>query len=379
MARTSSERVLFSAAPGLSRSLRVVRYGDPDARPKAYIHGALHADEAPGLLVCHHLIELLDAADAEGEIQGQIVVVPYANPIGLGQSINGDHLGRFELSSGANFNRGWPDLTDAVAIRLGDSLTDDAEENRRLVRQAIHDTLDERHPSREVDSLYLTLAREAFDADLVLDLHCDDEGLMHLFLHPQLWPEMSDLAAELGSRAVFLEAMHGAWTFTDACVAPWVNLAERLPDRPVPLGCMACTVELRGFIDVGDDMARRDAQALVNVLRRRGFLAGEPAEVPPLLCDATPLSAVDLIRTPTFGVLVYHAELGEEVEKGQPIADIVDPAAPRDGGARFTIRSKTDGTVITRRLRRLVSPNQVVAKVVGKEPLAHRIGYLLED
>ena len=379
MARSTSERLLFSAAPGLSRSLRVIRYGDPEARPKAYIHGALHADEAPGLLVCHHLLGLLDAADAKGEISGQIVVVPYANPIGLGQHINGDHLGRFELSSGANFNRGWPDLTDAVAARIGEDLSDDAEENQSTIREAINDVLRERKPVREVDSLYLTLAREAFDADLVLDLHCDDEGLMHLFLDPSLWPEMSDLAAELGSRAVFLEPSNGAWTFTDACSAPWYRLAERFSERPVPRGCIACTVELRGFIDVDDETASQDARALLNVLRRRGFVAGTPDAPPELQCEATPLSAVDVVRTPTFGVLVYHVELGEQVEKGEAIADIVDPAAPNERGARFTVRSETDGTVITRRLRRLVAPNQVIAKVVGKAPLPHRVGYLLED
>ena len=379
MARTSSERVLFSAAPGLSRSLRVIRYGDPEARPKAYIHAALHADEAPGLLVCHHLLELLDAADAKGEISGQVVVVPYANPIGLGQHINGDHLGRFELSSGANFNRGWPDLSATVANRVADCLSDKAEENRRIIRQAINDELDELNPVREIDSLYLTLAREAFDADLVLDLHCDDEGLMHLFLDPSLWPEMSDLAAELGCRAVFLQPADGAQTFTDACSAPWINLADQFRERPVSRGCIACTVELRGFVDVDDATASRDARALLSVLRRRGFVAGAPDALPELRCEATPLSAVDVIRTPTFGVLVYHVDLGEQVENGQPIADIVDPAAPRDGGARRTVRSGTDGTVITRRLRRLVAPNQVIAKVAGKEPLSHRVGYLLED
>ena len=379
MARTTSEQLLFSAAPGLSRSLRVIRYGDPEARPKAYIHAALHADEAPGLLVCHHLLELLDAADAKGEISGQVVVVPYANPIGLGQHINGDHLGRFELASGANFNRGWPDLSDAVADRIGDDLNDDAEENRGIIRGAINGTLNERNPVREVDSLYLALAREAFDADLVLDLHCDDEGLMHLFLDPSLWPEMSDLAAALGSRAVFLQPADGAWTFTDACSAPWLSLAERFSERPVPCGCTACTVELRGFIDVDDATASRDARALLNVLRRRGLVAGAPDALPELQCEATPLSAVDVVRTPTFGVLIYHADLGEQVEKGQAIADIVDPAAPRDGGARVTVRSGTDGTVITRRQRRLVAPNQVIAKVAGKEPLSHRVGYLLED
>ena len=96
---------LPAAAPGSPRHLTVVRYGGVDARPKAYLQAALHADEIPGLLVLHHLRMLLDSAAARGEVLGQVVINPYANPIGLAQNVNGKLVGRFSLGGAGNFNR----------------------------------------------------------------------------------------------------------------------------------------------------------------------------------------------------------------------------------------------------------------------------------
>lgn len=380
MPRHVTDIPLVAAGPGSHRTVRVIRYGDPEARPKAYIHAALHADEAPGLLVSHHLLGQLDAADARGEIRGQIVVVPYANPIGLSQFVNGDHLGRYDLASGTNFNRNWPDLSLPVAEAVGDALGDDQQANVAAIRRVMRDLLDRRVARRQIDALTLTLAREAFDSDLVLDLHCDDEGLMHLFVAPQFWPDLSDLAAELGCHAVFLQGETGGSTFSESCSRPWLRLAARFPDRPIPLACQAATVELRGFIDVGDDLARSDAAAIIRVLQRRGYLEGRQLlSSPAPACRATGFDACDVVRAPGFGVLLYHVELGEEVKRGQVIAEVVDPSATSRDQARIAVRAGTNGVVITRRLRKLIAANEVLAKVAGHEPLPHRRGYLLED
>ena len=61
--------------------------------------------------------------EAEGRITGEIVLVPSANPIGLAQSVLGDHVGRFNLADGINFNRGYPDLMPKVAERIEGKLT----------------------------------------------------------------------------------------------------------------------------------------------------------------------------------------------------------------------------------------------------------------
>ena len=87
------------------------------------------------MLVAHHLRALLEAADAAGQIQGEIVLVPVANPIGLAQRLDHKPMGRFELDTSENFNRHYPDLAAAVEPAVQDKLGDDAAANvRRCAR-----------------------------------------------------------------------------------------------------------------------------------------------------------------------------------------------------------------------------------------------------
>jgi len=122
-------------------SLTSFHYGQPGVQ-KVYLQASLHADELPGMLVLHHLRPLLAQAEAEGRLQGEIVVVPVANPIGLGQTFMHDQMGRFDFASGANFNRGFPDLSEDLITLLADSLSDDAQHNVRSIRAGIRQLLD---------------------------------------------------------------------------------------------------------------------------------------------------------------------------------------------------------------------------------------------
>ncbi len=97
MAHRVERLPLGAGTPGTRREVLVHRFGAADARPKAYFQAALHADEIPAILVAHHLIRRLAEAEAEGLIEGEVVVVPFANPIGLDQHLNATHLGRHDL------------------------------------------------------------------------------------------------------------------------------------------------------------------------------------------------------------------------------------------------------------------------------------------
>ena len=113
------EHIPLKHAPsGTSRALCVYRFGQAGARPKAYIQAALHADELPGILVAHELRKLLSKAEEAGELIGEAVLVPAANPIGLSQDLLGVHHGRFALADGQNFNRGFADLTKGLKLSL---------------------------------------------------------------------------------------------------------------------------------------------------------------------------------------------------------------------------------------------------------------------
>jgi hypothetical protein len=370
---------LLTVSPGTTRELTVHRFGQPGARPKIYLQAALHADETPGLLVQHHLYGLLEEAERRGAVTGEVILVPYANPIGLSQFTNGENMGRYEQGGGGNFNRNWPDLFAAVGDALEGKLGDDAEANVAAIRQAMAEHLAAQEPASELHSLRLALARLACDADVVLDLHCDDQALMHLFLIPAHWPQAADLAADLGCRAVLLAEDSGGSSFDETFSTPWTRLAARYPQHPVPAACLAGTVELRGRSDVDDATARVDAEALFHSLQRFGAVGGNPPPPPAALCEATRLDATDTVRSPAAGVVAYAVELGQEVKKGDVIAWVVDPTQPPEK-ARHAVASQAAGVVLSQRSQRYVRPGMVLAKVVGKEPLPHRQGaYLLED
>ena len=380
MAREIERLPLAGGTPGTRREVLVHRFGTPGARPKAYFQAALHADEIPAILAAHHLVRRLAKAEAEGLIKGEVAVVPFANPIGLDQHLNATHLGRHELAGGGNFNRNWPDLFPATAEKAEGKLTDSEDANVATIRAALREAVAEMTALTQLDSLRRTLAGQAVDADLVFDLHCDDDALMHVFVIPRHWPLAADIAAELGCRAVMLSEDSGGSSFDEACSMPWVKLAGHFPDHPIPAACLANTVEFRGQRDVSDKLAEQDGGALFRGLQRHGVIDGDPGPLPEALCEATPLAGCEFVKAPASGVLSYEVELGERVEKDQVIAWLIDPAAENPEDARQAIRSRTDGLVLSRRMHKFAAPGTTVAKVVGRDALpGRRTGSLLED
>jgi predicted deacylase len=372
---------LPSPAPGTRRTLLVHRYGLPGARPKAYFQAAVHADEIPGLLVAQHLLRGLEQAQAEGRILGEVVVAPVANPIGLCQHLNGRLLGRFDFEGAGNFNRGFTDLTAPALERLRGRLSGDPTANVALIRETLRAVLAEQRATRETEALKRALLGLAIDADLVFDLHCDGEALLHLYASGRQRDRAVELGAELGAAAILLEDEPGGNPFDEACAGPWWKLREHLAEEgAVPLACFATTVELRGQADVSDDYAAADAAALLRFLQRRGAIAGEPEPLPEPRCEPTPLAGVDVLTAPGAGVLVYRKRVGDFVAAGEVVAELVDPLGEPPGAARTPISSATAGLLFARMTERLARPGQKFCKVAGREPLSYRqAGKLLED
>lgn len=372
---------LPAPAPGTRRTLTVHRYGRPGTRPKVYVQAALHADEIPGLLVAQHLLRGLEQAHREGRILGEIMVVPVANPIGLSQHLNGRLLGRFDLESTGNFNRGFPDLTRPALDQVRGRLSPDPATNVVLIRAALKTALAAQNPVRETTALKCALLGLALDADFVFDLHCDSEALLHLYAAQDQRDDAVALGAELGAAAILLEEEPGGSPFDQACAGPWRRLREALLDEgPIPLACFATTVELRGQADVNDQDAAADAAALLRFLQRRGALAGDPGPLPEPGCEPTPLDGVDVLTAPAAGVLVYRKALGERVRIGEVVAELVDPLGEPPGEARTPLCAATEGLLLTRMSERLVRPGQKFCKIAGRQPLSYRrAGQLLED
>jgi len=346
-------------------------FGKPGG-PKAYIQAALHADEVPAMLVAQELRKRLQALDAAGKVTGEVILVPAANPIGLAQVINERPFGRFDLSNGINFNRGYPHYFEQLKTRLAGQLGSDAEDNVRTIRRHLREMVGQWQPTSDATTLKKRLLEMAIDADVVLDLHCENEGEMHLYVGTSLCEIAQPLANLIGACAVLYTTGAGGEPFDEACSRLWWDLAAHFgPDYPIPFACMAATVELRGETSVTYELAARDADAIIGYLHVRGMVDADNVAVPAQGCAPTPLEGVQRLDAPHAGLLVYLKEVGDAVRAGEVVADLVDPVT----GETTHLKSEVDGVVFTRLAHRYIIRGMNVAKIAGAKPF--RSGSLL--
>ncbi len=370
------DQPLLSPSLGSQKTLSSFHYGTPGSGLKIYIQASLHAEELPGMLVAHHLRALLETAEAAGQLQGEIVVVPVANPLGLAQRVDHKPMGRFDLDTSENFNRHYPNLAKAVWPAIEGSLGDDPLTNVRTVRRFMGDHLRQWAPATELGSLRRTLLLLAHDADFVLDLHCDCEAVMHFYSEEACWPPLEPLARLLGSEAILLAKNSGSSPFDECLSGVWWQLVEALAAAgetwPLPQGCCSTTIELRGEADVSHAWAAGDAQAIVKFLQHTGALACDIApEIPAFKCQPTPMAGSETLRAPMPGVLVFAAQVGQRMNTGDLVAEIIDPLS----GQVHRVLAGVDGTLYARIRDRYITTGGEIAKIAGATPF--RTGELL--
>jgi predicted deacylase len=343
-------KLLVGDSPGRGTELNYFRIGPPGAAKKVYLQAALHADEQPGILILHHLLQLLRDADAAGELNAQFVLFPMVNPLGMGDIEFGQHQGRYNRVSGVNHNRDWPVLYDAAGAELAEKLGADAAENIRLIRNALREWAAALPQVTAFEQWQQCLISEACDADYVFDVHCDDDALVHIFSVPQQAQNMQQLADWTGAAATMLAEDSGGGSFDEVWPEVWLRLAGECPGKPVPLSVVSW-----GLIGGSP----------------RGQKAASPAP--------TDLRATEYLRAPHAGLLAYCVELGDRVEKGDRIADLIQ----LDGEGAFVSRTPllagTSGQVISRKVTKYVWANANVSKIAGSEILESRTGNLLSD
>ncbi|MGY4818182.1 succinylglutamate desuccinylase/aspartoacylase family protein [Pseudomonas chlororaphis subsp. piscium] len=360
------------SASGTERQLTLFRFGIGPR--KAYIQASLHADELPGMRVAAELKRRLLELEEQGRLTGVIELVPMANPIGIAQMFQATHQGRFEFSSGKNFNRDFPELTQALTPRLEGRLGGDASANIALIRRAMLDVLaDLPAPTSELDGLRRLLLQHACDADVVLDLHCDFESVMLLYAMPQNWPRLRSLAARLYAGVALLAEAAGGSAFDEACAIPWLQLAERFPAADIPLACVATTIELRGMADTEREPCADSAQAILGYLADQGLISGGWPTPPPCICEATPFAGAQYAYAPHPGVVSFLQPLGARVKVGDPLFEVIDPLTDHHS----LVRAETNGILYARERLRFAQPGLWLAKVAGNTPI--RQGRLLSD
>ncbi|HYV87618.1 MAG TPA: succinylglutamate desuccinylase/aspartoacylase family protein, partial [Candidatus Polarisedimenticolia bacterium] len=286
---------------------------------------------------------LLEKAETERRLLRDITLVPYANPIGLHQALDGRVMGRFHLGSGVNFNRAFP----LPPI--------DQNFNQGAGKQPPAST-------RADQALKATLVKLSAGHDVILDLHCDKEAAVYAYCHAELWPSARDLAARMNLAAVMLWSgpEEGGAAFEEAVTI------ERLPatsSRPF----LSATVELRGQSDVDPDLARADALGLYALLADRDMLsdstiAARTAWNGPAVRQDHVLN----VTAPALGTLLFECPVGARVAEGQVLARIL--ASPGDPAGEVEVRAPVSGLMLIRARERLARPGETVATLITDKP-----------
>jgi len=285
-------------------------------------------------------------------------------------------MGRFELDTSENFNRHYPDLTAALLPGVLQQLGSDAQSNVKAVREAIGTYLQQWTPQTELQSLRKTLLTLAHDADVVLDLHCDCEGVVHFYCEEACWPTLEPIARFIGSRTILLAKDSGGGPIDECLSGVWWRLAEAIAKggltHPLPQGCSTTTIELRGELDVEHVYGIQDAQAIASYLKHIGVLKSpQPPVPPPLQCNPTPLAGSETLRAPSAGIVVYAAQVGQTLRAGDLVAEVIDPI----DNTTLPVSAGVGGVFYARIRDRYVTAGCEIGKIAGATPF--RTGSLL--
>lgn len=361
---------LRGSSLGTQRSVTALHFGDESAARKIYIQASLHADELPGALTAYHLRQRFLDLEHSGSVKSHIVLVPLANPIGLGQSLHFVPHGRFDFFSGQNFNRlGALDVYPHALKQLKQNsveLDDDAHANTLKIRSAMSQAFAAHQPATALEGLHLNLLQLAHDADLVLDLHCDVTAILHMYTLPQLWPVLEPLARFLGSQCQLLAEDSGVAPFDEALSTVWSKLRRDYPHANIPLACTSTTIELRSRADISHALAEQDAQGIIEYLNFMGDIELAQAQrLPDLLRQPHPLSGAQYIHAPISGVVVYQVNAGEWVEPDTVIAHIVNPIE----GTLLAVKSGASGLIYARNAVNFAQQGDTLVSVSGTQDL----------
>ncbi|MCC6800706.1 MAG: succinylglutamate desuccinylase/aspartoacylase family protein [Anaerolineae bacterium] len=299
----------------------VIAQGRGGARPVLWVTGTIHGGEFDGLATIHQLItpELVE------RLSGTVIAVPTLNPAGLRTHERSPYY-----LYGRDPNRLFPAMSGTL------------------------DENDTAFPSALEMAYTRLFERIAATGDYLIDLH--NYGAISIpfaFRDPVFYHDGHDkgLARKLQETVgAMLKAM-GLTIVNEYVSAQYIKLhlhrsvsGAALNTARIP----AVTVELGGQRVVNVRHVHAAAAGIRNVMRWAGMLPDpfEPIREVPVIDLGHPVRRIQHPRVTTACIVQHLVQPGERVERGQPVARMVDvfgrPVEPDDG----VLRTELDGFVL---------------------------------
>lgn len=290
------ERVPVGAlGDGTPVTLPAIIVGGKEDGPTMYLQSGLHGNEITGVEVLRGIVARLNPAD----VRGTVVAVPIANPPAYITKTRGfalEERGPFDL------NRTFPGSKTGVL-------------SERIAYNLFHEFV--------------------LKADYTVDFHA---ALAGCNIHPFVYVDPADdEAGTLGVRVRMAQAFgtdlvyykkRGAKLGTSVMTGSLGAQAD-LHKKAV------LTAEMGEAERISWEVVERGVDGGLNMLRELEMLAGKPVKAK----EQRKFSTIGLVHSEHAGLFHPKVALGEEVRKGQLLAEVVDPfshesqpvVAPADG------------------------------------------------
>ena len=305
--------------------------------PNVYIQANMHGAEVQGNAVIFQLLELLQHC----KLQGNITLVPYANPVACNHK-NGEYtLGRFDPITGVNWNRMYhfdENVIEPFAQQYLDASEDDIKAKfQQLLLNEVESKLEQNTWGLTTGQrIAYQLQRLAHQADIVLDLHTGPISSKHLYC-----PEYAQASAK------YFDIEHTLLIPNDFCGAmdeatfcPWWSLqqAYQALGRNFTMGQGAFkresfTVELGSQEQIDLDVAKQDALSILSYLNYQGVIDNKQYQPQKMTRYAGYLKDYKALYSPMGGMVDYLAEFGKPLAAGEPLARILRMDNYGDGEA----------------------------------------------
>ena len=314
-------------ASGASLTVPVYRLKGQGHGPSVYIQANMHGAEVQGNAVIYQLLELLRGKN----LNGDITLVPYANPVGCNHK-NGEYtLGRFDPITGVNWNRMYHFSPEAIAPFAKQHIDAEDAEVAQAFKQLMLDQIEQKleHNIFGITTgqrIAYQLQRLAHQADLVLDLHTGPISSKHLYC-----PEYAQASAsyfDIPHTILIPNAFDGA--LDEATFCPWWTLQQAFADQGRDINLNqgvfnkeSFTVELGSQEQIDLDVAYQDAQSILSYLNYKGVISST-LFMPQLMTRyACYLKDYKAFYSPMGGMVDYLAPFGQPLPAGEPLARIL--------------------------------------------------------
>lgn len=313
--------------------------------PTVYLQANMHGAETQGNIVLLELMKLLKSTPFTGKIK----MVPQANPIGINHKAGTFTLGRWNHTTGNNWNRNYLDTASkykeeiiAFAKEHGAKpISKIATSFKSFLSKLYQEELeDQGYGITDDKKLNVTLQLLASDADYVLDLHTAPVGTRYIYAPEYLEERVSDL--QFPHHIIIPHEFAGA--MDEACFMPWYTLYKQLG-----LTCPfeSYTLELGSEEIIDSTLGKTDLDRITHFLSCRGVLKSGVSRYKEEVQYSAPLSQMKNYYASTGGLIEYHVSAGTYIKEGEHLATIHKLYQAKDlSQAEQKITAQQEGIII---------------------------------